>query len=164
MLALPIAGTIAWTAAGVLGAVLPDAESASKALFLCMPAVFPLALLIGRVTGEDVFGAKGRNELDGLFLHGMLMSNLVWCIAIPLWLTNPSTLPLTAGILAGLAWVPLSWIIGHWVGLFHAIARSILVAVVWTALPAHRFTAVPAVVVAVYLVSIAVLARRKLPR
>ena len=48
MLSLPIAGAVAWSAAGVLGAVLPDADSASIALFLCMPTVFPLGSVMGQ--------------------------------------------------------------------------------------------------------------------
>lgn len=164
MLSLPIAGTVAWSAAGVLGAILPDADSASIALFLCLPTIFPLALLIGRFLGEDPFGAKGQNELDGLFLQGLLMANLVWCIAIPFWMIEPSSLPLSAGVLAGLMWIPLSWILQHWVGLFHAIARSILVTLAWFLFPGHRFILIPVVIVAVYVVSIIALAARKLPK
>lgn len=163
MLSMPIAGAIAWSAAGVLGAILPDADAASIALFLCMPAVFPLALLIGRVIGEDVFGSEGRNELDGLFGYGILMSILVWGIAIPFWMIEPSSLPLSGGILAGLMWVPLSWILQHWVGLFHAIARTVLVTVAWIVFPDHRFTVIPALIVGVYVVSIVALAARQLP-
>ena len=116
-----------------------------------------------RLIGEDLFGAKGQNELDRLFLLGLLMANLVWCIAIPFWMMEPSSLPLSAGILAGLMWVPMSWMLQHWVGLFHAIARSILVVLAWFLLPGHRFTAIPVVIVVVYLVSIYALAARKLP-
>lgn len=164
MLSLPIAGAIAWTAAGVLGALLPDADSASIALFLCMPTVFPVAVLVSRLLGEDLFGAKGgQNELDRLFLYGLLMANLVWCIAIPFWMIEPSSFPLSAGVLAGLMWVPLSWILEHWVGLFHAVSRSLLVTAAWLLLPDLRFVAVPAVIVLVYLVSIAALATRTLP-
>jgi hypothetical protein len=45
----------------------------------------------------------------------------------------------------------------------HAIARTLLVVAVWFAFPAQRFTAIPAVVVVVYLISIAALATRSLP-
>jgi hypothetical protein len=163
LLAMPIAGAIAWSAAGILGAILPDADSASMALFLCMPAVFPLAIVIGRFTGDDLFGTASRNDLDTLFGHGVLMSILVWAIAIPFWMIEPSSLPLGAGILAGLMWVPLSWILQHWVGLFHAIARTVLVLAAWFLFPDHRFVAVPVVIVAVYLVSIVALAKRRRP-
>jgi hypothetical protein len=163
LISMPIAGAIAWSAAGVFGAILPDADSASIALFLCMPAVFPLALVIGRFTGEDVFGAQHQNDLDRLFGYGILMAMLVWGIAIPFWMVEPSSLPLSGGILTGLMWVPLSWILQHWVGLFHAISRTLLVAAAWFAFPRHRFVVIPAVIVVIYLISIAALARRPLP-
>src|SRR5688572_9746213 len=142
MLSMPIAGAIAWSAAGVFGAILRDADSASIALFLCMPAVFPLALIISRFMGEDLFGSQNRNELDQLFGFGILMSILVWGIAIPFWMIEPSSLPLSGGILAGLMWVPLSWILQHWVGLFHAVTRTILVVAAWFLFPDHRFIAI----------------------
>jgi len=164
MLSMPIAGAIAWSAAGVSGAILRDADTASIALFVCMPAVFPIALLISRFTGEDLFGSQGRNELDRLFGLGILMSMLVWGIAIPFWMIEPSSLPLSAGILAGLMWVPFSWILQHWVGLFHGITRTVLVAVAWFVFPGHRFVVIPGLIVVVYLVSIVALAARKVPR
>ena len=163
LLAMPIAGTIAWAVAGVFGAFLRDDDSASIALFLCLPAIFPLALGISRFTGEDLFGGAETNELDRLFGYGILMSMLVWAIVIPFWMIEPSSLPLGAGVLAGLMWIPLSWILQHWVGLFHAVARTLLVAAAWFAFPSQRFTAIPAVVVAVYAVSIVALATRTLP-
>ncbi|MFN0058065.1 MAG: DUF7010 family protein [Planctomycetota bacterium] len=164
MLSMPIAGAIAWSAAGVLGAILRDADSASIALFLCMPAVFPLALLVSRFTGEDVFGSQGRNELDSLFGFGIVMSLLVWGIAIPFWMIEPSSLPLSGGILSGLMWVPLSWILQHWVGLFHACTRTVLITAAWFLFPDHRFIVIPALIVVVYLVSIVALATRPLPK
>jgi hypothetical protein len=163
MLSMPIAGALAWSAAGLSGAILRDADSASIALFICMPAVFPLALIVSRFTREDVFGSQGRNELDRLFGFGILMSILVWGIAIPFWMIEPSSLPLSGGILAGLMWVPLSWIIQHWVGLFHAITRTVLVVGAWFLFPDHRFIVIPVLIVIVYLISIVALATRPLP-
>jgi hypothetical protein len=46
------------------------------------------------------------------------------------------------------------------VGTFHAVARTILCLVVWYAFPNQRFVVIPAVIVAIYLVSIAALVRR----
>ena len=161
-LAMPIAGAVAWSAAGVFGAFLPEGP-ASIALFVCMPMVFPLGIFFARFTGEDLFGTKSQNELDGLFMLSLLMSSLVWGIAIPFWMIEPSSLPLSAGILAGLMWVPFSWILKHWVGLFHGITRTVMVVMAWFFFPDHRFVAIPAVIVIVYLISIAVLATRRLP-
>ena len=162
-LAMPVAGAVAWSAAGVFGAILP-AHHASIALFLCMPAVFPLGLLFARFTSEDLFGAKSQNELDSLFMLGLLMANLVWAIAIPFWMIEPSSLPLSAGILAGLMWIPFAWMIQHWVGLFHGITRTVLVAAAWFLFPDHRFVVIPAIIVVIYLISIVALATRRLPQ
>lgn len=160
-IAMPIAGTIAWALAGVFGATLP-VKSASLALFICTGMTFPLGIVIGRFVGEDVL--KTRNELDRLFGMNVLMANLVWAIAIPFWLTEPSSLPLSVGVLAGLMWVPFSWMLRHPIGLYHAISRTILIVIAWYAFPSHRFVVIPAIIVAVYLVSIVVLARRPLPQ
>ncbi|MFN0181558.1 MAG: DUF7010 family protein [Gemmatimonadales bacterium] len=62
--------------------------------------------------------------------------------------------------LAGLMWVPFSWILQHWVGLFHDIARTVLVLAAWYLFPEQRFVVIPAVIVAIYLVTIFVLMRR----
>lgn len=162
-LAMPVAGTICWSVAGILGAVLPMG-AAAIALFICIGMTFPLGAVIGRFIGEDIIGGPNpMTELDRLFLLTVLMANLVWAIAIPFFMIDPTSLPLTLGVLAGLMWVPLSWMIQHWVGLFHGIARTGLVVAAWHLVPGHRFVAIPVVVVVVYLVSIAALVIRKQP-
>lgn len=57
-------------------------------------------------------------------------------------------------------WLPLSWIIEHWVGAFHAVVRTLGIVAAHFLWPESRFVAIPAVIVAVYLVSIIVLAKR----
>ena len=84
-------------------------------------------------------------------------------IAIPFFMIEPTSLPLTVGILTGLMWVPFSWMIQHWVGLFHGIARTVLVTAAWYLFPQRRFVAIPAVIVVIYLITIVVLARRPGP-
>jgi len=58
-------------------------------------------------------------------------------------------------------WVPFSWIIKHWLGVFHAVARITLVVSIWYLMPQARFTAIPAAVIAVYIVTIFVLENRR---
>jgi hypothetical protein len=159
-LSFPIAGTIAWTATGVLGAFLP-VDKASIALFLCVAMILPLSVPIARILREDVHSST--NELDALFVRGLIMVNLVWGIAIPFWFVEASSLPLTVGILAGLHWIVFGWIVGHWIGMFHSVTRTILVVVCWFVFPGHRFVVIPAVIVVVYLITICVLATRPLP-
>jgi len=88
------------------------------------------------------------------------MALLVYAIAVPFFRVDYTSLPLTVGILAGLMWVPLSWIIQHWVGIFHTVARTVLVTAGWYLSPHHRFVVIPAVIGGVYVVTIVILEQR----
>lgn len=162
-LAMPIAGAFVWAIVGVAGAVLP-VDLASWVLFIATGSTFGVGLVVARLIDEDLLGKnKASNWFDTLFFHTIMMAWLVFAIAIPFFMIEPTSLPLTVGILAGLMWIPFSWMIGHWVGLFHGIARTVLVLAAWYLFPERRFVVIPAIIVAVYLVTIAVLARRARP-
>src|SRR5215831_19348813 len=79
-LAMPIAGAIAWTLAGICGAALPVLPAA-WAMFIFTGFTFPLAVLVGRVIGESVTTSK--NPLDDLLFKSVIMVSLVFAIAIP---------------------------------------------------------------------------------
>jgi hypothetical protein len=160
-LAMPIAGTIAWTIIG-LASPFVSVGLAAWILFICTGMIFGLGLIIARFLGEDLIG-KTQNEFDRLFFVTVQMSWLVFAIAIPFFLIEPTSLPLSVGILAGLMWLPLSWIIQHWIGTFHAFARTVLVTIAWFLFPDQRFVVIPAIIVVIYLVTIYVLARRPRP-
>lgn len=157
---MPLAGTIMWIVIGVMGALRPG-YPAELAVFICTGSIFYLALGLAKFTGEDLLGkTRPGNFFDRIFLSSILMAFAVYAIAIPFYLVDHSSLPLTVGILTGLMWIPFSILARHWVGLFHAAARTAGILAVWYLLPEYRFTAVPAVVVAVYLVTIVVLEQR----
>ena len=162
-LAMPVAGTIAWTIIGIAGAFVPTGL-ASWILFICTGMIFGLGLILARFLGEDLIGkTRGNNEFDRLFFQSVLMAWLVFAIAIPFFMIEPTSLPLSVGILAGLMWLPFSWIINHWVGTFHAFARTGLVTIAWFLFPDQRFVVVPAIIVVIYLITIYVLATRTRP-
>ena len=162
-LAMPIAGAIAWTAIGIAGVLLP-VDAAAWALFIGTGSIFGLGNLVARFTGEDLMGRrKDAVDFDRLFMSTVVMAWLVFAIAIPFFLVEPTSLPLTVGILAGLMWIPFSSMIRHWVGHFHGIARTVLVLAAWYAFPEQRFVAIPAVIVAIYIVTIVALIRRPRP-
>lgn len=162
-LAMPIAGTIAWAIVGVAGAFVPTGLAA-WILFICTGSIFGLGLAVARFTGEDLMGKHGpKNAFDHLFFLTVLSSWLVFAIAIPFFLVEPTSLPLSVGILSGLMWIPFSWMIQHPVGLWHGISRTVLVLAAWYLFPERRFLAIPAVIVAIYLVTIYLLARRPRP-
>ena len=161
----PLAGIIAWAISGAAGAFLTDFY-AVWVLFIATGSIVYLSLLISKFTGENFIDQnKPKNEFDGLFLYTVLQSALVYAIAIPFFLIDHESLPMTIGILTGLMWIPFSWIIKHWVGFFHALVRIALILSLWYLLPQARFTAIPAAIIAVYIATIFILEyrRKRLP-
>ena len=159
-LAMPLAGLIAWSVVGVGGATLPAGPEVWL-LFILTGSIVYLGMFISRFTGENFLDrTRPKNAFDALFFHTVGMALLVYAIAIPFFLKDYTSLPLTVGILSGLMWVPVSWILEHWIGLFHGIARTLLVLATWYSFPHVRFVAVPAVIVGIYAITIFVLERR----
>lgn len=159
-LAMPLAGTIVWILIGIFAPMLSGATLV-WAFYLATGAIFYLGAGLSYVTGERFFSKdKPKNEFDRLFFVGVAMSLLVFAIAMPMSAIDHTTLPLTVGILAGLMWMPFSWIVQHWVGYFHAISRTLAVLTVWWVFPENRFEAVAAVIVFIYVISITVLELR----
>lgn len=159
-LAMPVAGTIAWSVVAIASLYLRPGPLALT-LFFSVGSIAGLGMFISKFTGENFLDkGKPKNEFDPLFFSAMAMSLLVFAIAIPFFRRDYTSLPLSVGILSGLMWLPFSWIIQHWIGVFHAVARTLLVLAVWIAFPESRFLAVPVVIVAIYIVTMIVLERR----
>jgi len=159
-LAMPLAGMVAWSIVGVAGVFLPPGLEV-WVLFGATGSILYLGLLFSRFTGENFLDKRRpKNVFDGLFLRSVAMAVLVYAIAIPFFQADYTSLPLSVGILSGLMWLPFSWIIGHWVGTFHTLARTALVTVGWYLFPAMRFVVVPVVIVMIYVVTIIVLEAR----
>ena len=157
---MPLAGTIAWIGIGIVGAMKPGTV-AELAIFAGTGSIFYLALLLSKLTGEDLLGKRRPGNLyDRIFLMTVLMAFMTYAIAIPFYLLDKSSLPMTVGILTGLMWIPFSVLARHWVGLFHGIVRTLAIVAVWYLFPEYRFTAIPAVIVAVYAVTLVVLEKR----
>ena len=160
-LATPLAGLIAWLIVGIAGLVLPM-QTTVWVLFIATGCIVYLGMFISKFTGENFLDkTKPKNEFDNLFFFTVGQSILVYAIAIPFFIIDYSSLPLTVGILTGLMWLPLSWIINHWVGIFHAITRTVLVLLLWYLLPEYRFVAIPFAIVLIYMVTIIILKNRK---
>ena len=158
--AMPFAGIVAWAVVGVAGMTLGP-TGAVWTLFIATGSIAYVGILLSRFTGERLYDlTRPKNVFDALFFHGVAQALLVFSIAIPFFMIDHTSLPLTVGILTGLMWMPLSWIIEHWVGIFHATGRAALVVAAWYLFPEARFVAVPAVIIAVYVVTIVVLEAR----
>lgn len=159
-LAMPLAGLIAWTVVGIGGLTLKTGPAALL-LFFATGSIAGLGMLLSKFTGEDFLDkSRPKNAFDTLFFYTMGQSLLVFAVAIPFFMIEPTSLPLSVGILTGLMWVPMTWLIQHWIGVVHGVARTVLIVIVWHALPEHRFVAVPAAIVLLYAGAIAVLESR----
>src|SRR5690606_33743009 len=159
-LATPLAGAICWGIVGLAGYFLSTTQAA-LVLFIATGSIVYLAMLIARFTGENFFNkGEAKNTFDNLFLRAVFSSFLIYALAIPFFMIDHSSLPLTVGILTGTMWLPFSWIIQHWIGTFHAISRTLLIVAAWYWFPEHRFVAIPLVILVIYGVSIVVLERR----
>lgn len=162
LLASPIAGLIAWTLVFISGLFFPDTITV-WVLFITSGSIVYLAMGISKFTDEDYLDKnKPKNTFDKLFFLTVAQAILVYSIAIPFFLENYTSLPLTVGSLTGLMWLPLSWIIDHWIGLFHSIVRTISILVLWYLFPLDRFTSIPLAIVILYIVSIIILKNRKI--
>lgn len=161
LLATPIAGLLAWLIIGIGGTFL-SITGKVWVLFIATGSIVYLGMFVSKFTGENFLDkSKPKNTFDKLFFFTVGQAVLVYSIAIPFFLVDYSSLPLTVGILTGLMWLPLTWIIDHWVGVFHAIARTILVLILWYLLPQHRFVAIPFAIVIIYIMTIVILMNRK---
>jgi hypothetical protein len=159
-LATPLAGLIAWLIVGISG-ILFSVKITVWVLFIATGSIVYLALFISKFTGENFLDkSKPKNVFDGLFLFTVAQAVLVYAIAIPFFLADYTSLPLTVGILTGTMWLPFSWIIKHWIGIFHALLRATLIVLFWYLLPEQRFIVIPFTIVVVYIITIVILNKR----
>lgn len=161
LLATPISGLVAWLIVGIGSIFLSDTGKV-WILFIATGSIVYLGMFVSKFTGENFLDkTKPENTFNKLFFLTVGQAILVYSIAIPFFLVDYSSLPLTVGILTGLMWLPLTWIIDHWVGIFHAVTRTIMVVILWYLLPHHRFVAIPFAIVLMYMITIAILMNRK---
>lgn len=160
-LATPLAGLIVWSIIGVIGIFFSEFV-AVWSIFIGTGSIVYLGLFLSKFTGENFLdNSKPKNEFDKLFFFTVGQAVLVYSIAIPFFLVDYSSLPLTVGILTGLMWLPFSWIINHWIGVFHSLTRTILVLLLWYLLPEYRFVAIPFAIVLIYTITIIIFKNRK---
>ncbi|MGB0521866.1 MAG: DUF7010 family protein [Flammeovirgaceae bacterium] len=161
-IASPLAGLIVWAIIGTVGWLFSEVI-ATWTIFIGTGSIAYLGIFLSKYTGEHFLDKKKpKNEFDSLFFFTVGEAILVYAIAIPFFLVDYTSLPLTVGILSGIMWLPFSWIIKHWVGIFHALLRTILVVTLWYAWPEYRFVAIPFAIVLVYILSLIILNSRKL--
>ena len=108
---MPLAGTIVWALLGISAPFVSEL-TITWMLYIGTGAIFYLGAGLSYLTGERFFAKSvAKNSFDRLFFVGMVMSLMVFAIALPVADIDHTTVPLSIGILAGLMWMPLSWAI-----------------------------------------------------
>ncbi|WP_417238913.1 DUF7010 family protein [Bizionia sp.] len=159
-LATPLSGLIAWFLVGLSGLLFPDRITV-WILFIATGSIVYLALFVSKFTGENFLDkTKPKNVFDSLFFYTVTQAVLVYAIAIPFFLKDYTSLTLTVGVLTGTMWLPFSWIIKHWVGIFHSLTRTILIVLLWYLFPEQRFVVIPFTIVVIYIITLIILMKR----
>lgn len=148
---MPIAGALVWLVIALLSTQL-DERTGVLVLLFGSGTMLPIGLIIARFRGEVIMSSD--NPLAKLMGLCVLMVNLLWAVHIPLFLYEPTLVPLSLGISLGLHWIIFSWIVQHPLGIVHAVLRSILVMVAWFVFPDQRLFAIGLVIVLIYFLSI----------
>ncbi len=158
-LAMPLAGTLVWL--GVLAAgQLLDPRWHLITLFVLTGCTAYLGMGLSKLTGEDFLAKTNKNRFNALFMLCVGQALLAYAIAIPVAIKDPSSAVFTVGMLTGFMWLPCTWMMGHWIGAFHAVARTLLILAAWLVAPTQGMLWVPLIVLATYAVTIAVLEAR----
>lgn len=94
-LATPLAGAIVWTIIGLVGVFFSD-FIAVWSIFIGTGSIVYLAMYISKHTGEEFLDrSKPKNEFDKLFFFTVAQALLAYSIAIPFFIVDYSSLPLT---------------------------------------------------------------------
>lgn len=161
-LATPLSGLIVWLIIGI-SSLFFSPFTTVWILFIGTGSIVYLSLGISKLTQENFLERnKQSNAFTNLFFYTVSQAILVYAIAIPFFIIDYTSLPLTIGILTGLMWLPISWIIKHWVGIFHTLLRTFVIVVLWYVFPNDRFTTIPFAIVIIYVATIFILNKRYL--
>jgi hypothetical protein len=146
-LAFPAAGACVWVLIG-LTSLFVGKQTALWVLLFGSGAIFPLALVMARITGQEVF--IKNNRFGRLVGQCVLMVNLLWAVNIPMVAVAPQLVPLSVAIGLGLHWIVVGWINGAGFGLVHAVLRTALCVTAYGLFPQQRVFAIAMAVVATY--------------
>lgn len=155
-LAFPAAGACIWALIG-LTSLFVGKQTALWVLLFGSGAIFPLALAIAQITGQEVF--IGNNRFGRLVGQCILMVNLLWAVNIPMVAIAPQLVPLSVAIGLGLHWIVVGWINDSCFGLVHSILRTCLCVAAYILFPEHRIFSIAMAVVVTYAVSLWQLSR-----
>jgi len=124
---MPIAGIIYWAVVGVAAMFVKPNQLAYLVGF-GSGMIFPLGMLIDRISGRKITRANMGNPVTRLFMQSLGLVVLVWpLVLIAAGLAHNANLVVLGGaILMGIIWIPYGWAADDPIGMQHAIGRSVL--------------------------------------
>ncbi len=159
MLAMPMAGSLAWLAV-LIGGLLLDPRWHLLLVFVATGCIAYLGMGLSKLTGENFMDKhKPRNRFDMLFLMCVGQAALAYALVIPLALVLPHSVPYTVGMLTGFMWLPFAWIHGHPIGAIHAVLRTLALLLAWWLAPTQGMLWAPLIVLASYGCTVPVMER-----
>lgn len=125
-LSMPIAGMIFWTVIAAASLTVTPLQLGYMVGF-GSGMIFPLGVLIDRISGRKVTRANNTNPVTQLFLQSLGLVALVWPLVIlgASMAHDANLIVLGGAILMGIIWIPYGWAADDPVGLQHAVGRSI---------------------------------------
>lgn len=146
-----LSGGLMWSVVAWLGWAFP-AESIPWSYFGTALVFLFNGLLLMRAGKNISPGHKEIKQDLPVKLHFYLLAQVIltFAIAIPFFLEEPTSLPLTMGILTGTIWFPYSWIFNHWMGYLHVILRTVSISVLWQLYPAQGYILIPVAIALIY--------------
>jgi hypothetical protein len=153
---MPIAGMIFWAIVAVAALRLGPNQLSLLILF-GSGAIFPMGVLIDKLTHRRFSVASSANPVTKMFLQSLVLVALTWPLVIiaARQAHDAHLIVLGGAVLMGIVWIPYGWAADDPVGLQHAIGRSVLSYVAFVYVPTpYKATAIACVVLLAYLYSL----------
>ena len=149
---VPLAGALYWAALSWLGTRLdPEDWSVTAAIF--SGAIFPVAVALAALFRNPFMKVKVPDQ--GVVFMAMGAMLLFWPGAIAAMWTYNALAPLLIAIGMCGHWPVFGWSYGRPAPFItHAVVRVVAAFAMWLLLPEDRFTLLPAMVAALYLVTV----------
>jgi hypothetical protein len=153
---MPIAGILFWAVVAVAALRLNPNQLGLLVLF-GSGAIFPVGILIDRLTQRKVAVASAANPVTQMFLQSLALVAITWPLVIlaARQAHDANLIVLGGAILMGIIWIPYGWAADDPVGLQHAIGRGLLSYVAFVYLPPpYKATGISCAVLLAYLYSL----------
>jgi Family of unknown function (DUF7010) len=146
----PLAGAAYWGALSVAGAMLP-LQTWILVAFFGSYVIFPLSWALSVAAGINIMERTAAGSVVGPAFVGMM---IFWPMAVLAFWSAPELVAPIMAIGMAIHWPVIGWTFGRW-ELFsaHAVARALIVPMLWLSEPDARLVWIPASVAFLYVLT-----------